>query len=762
MPLPSNGILSLQGHVGPGGADASKPKQAMIVRMSAETFEALEAQPNPPKVEIEFGTNPGLYVGEKFFSMRPHTENSPHELYMRSVPPSNKNTAPLRFYANVVGKFMVERELGSRVESVIRDKTAAAEKQRTERKTIMLDAPPPSAPPVKASKKKNTTTKKQNAVTSSRTMSTASSAQASRMVSPRPPPMPAPSPRSAAPSIASDSDRARLIHFLALNPRTLTEVMRSVGGIEEDQPFRQDLIDLLKAVAQPGVKPTATGAGPQKWLLKIKSWLEVKPFTYPNLSNQERLKLSEKAGSAYKKMDIPTSDPKWDDIRPPGGMSGTTSRIPSGSRPAVSQEAKAKQANPEISVKPKVPASDLPSKSERLKIPKYEEEEDSIPGGTTSKALPRRLPGSGFKMKTGSNTPPTPDLPSSRSESRKPEARPVKIEKISHHSASLPPPPPREARPAMNSNPSATRISQNGRETREFARPADPVRERPRESPAPGSSLKRKKATRDEQETEFSERESLSGMKKRKVEEPAPERRKERDLSLPKKPVIREPSPPARYKSSKYDGRSPLIPPSPLAPASSPRIPPRQPQHDRAPSLSSNRSRDDTSHRSSSARPRRKSPIYTSSEEEDDRPRRHTDASRRDRDDHRHDKPLSSAPATTVSFKKHSSAHNLLSLPDSPEVLKKIYNRRWLIYSSLRARHAALVEEIRELLRDGGDEVFLPDGDPGLPNPDELVKLREDLDREEKTLHAIMDKWEGMRKQGKTAEGPLVPRPSEA
>jgi RNA polymerase II elongation factor ELL len=58
MPLPPNGTLSLQGHAGPGGTDASKSKQAMIVRMSTETFEALETQPNPPKLEVEFGDSP--------------------------------------------------------------------------------------------------------------------------------------------------------------------------------------------------------------------------------------------------------------------------------------------------------------------------------------------------------------------------------------------------------------------------------------------------------------------------------------------------------------------------------------------------------------------------------------------------------------------------------------------------------------------------------------------------------------------------------
>ena len=199
----------------------------------------------------------GLYIGDNFFPMRPQQENLRNELYMRSVPP-NKTTAPLRFYANVVGKFMVERELGSKMQNNLRVKKEAAEKQRTERKIKILDALPPSAPPVKASKKKVTTTKKQSTAINIRTISASSSAQASRMVSPRPPStQPSqqhpsrPSPRPPASSVASDSDRARLIHFLALNPRTLTEVMRSVGGIQGDQPFRQDLTDLLKEVSSP-------------------------------------------------------------------------------------------------------------------------------------------------------------------------------------------------------------------------------------------------------------------------------------------------------------------------------------------------------------------------------------------------------------------------------------------------------------------------------------------------------------------------------
>jgi len=58
MPLPSGTQLSLQGHSRPGDAVHTKPKQAMIVRMSAETLEALEDLSNNPEMNFEFGDNP--------------------------------------------------------------------------------------------------------------------------------------------------------------------------------------------------------------------------------------------------------------------------------------------------------------------------------------------------------------------------------------------------------------------------------------------------------------------------------------------------------------------------------------------------------------------------------------------------------------------------------------------------------------------------------------------------------------------------------
>jgi RNA polymerase II elongation factor ELL len=70
MPLPADGILTLQGHSRPGDIVQSKvKKQAMIVRLSEEAFKLLETYPNQPPMEFEFGENP--VRSPSFFSDRP-------------------------------------------------------------------------------------------------------------------------------------------------------------------------------------------------------------------------------------------------------------------------------------------------------------------------------------------------------------------------------------------------------------------------------------------------------------------------------------------------------------------------------------------------------------------------------------------------------------------------------------------------------------------------------------------------------------------
>lgn len=57
MPLPINTTLSLLGASRPGDALPSKPKKAMLVRLSSEILDALETTAQP-LVQFEFGENP--------------------------------------------------------------------------------------------------------------------------------------------------------------------------------------------------------------------------------------------------------------------------------------------------------------------------------------------------------------------------------------------------------------------------------------------------------------------------------------------------------------------------------------------------------------------------------------------------------------------------------------------------------------------------------------------------------------------------------
>lgn len=76
MPLPHNTALSLLGYSRPGDAVQSKPKQAMIIRMSTETLDALESFPNHPQMEFELGANPVRLSRRSYLSCLKQTSAS--------------------------------------------------------------------------------------------------------------------------------------------------------------------------------------------------------------------------------------------------------------------------------------------------------------------------------------------------------------------------------------------------------------------------------------------------------------------------------------------------------------------------------------------------------------------------------------------------------------------------------------------------------------------------------------------------------------
>jgi RNA polymerase II elongation factor ELL len=75
-----------------------------------------------------------------------------HELYLRVASATKKN-APLKLYANVVGKFTVEqREVGNELRDKIRESRQDAAAQKNSRATVFMETPPETQPPNKKRK----------------------------------------------------------------------------------------------------------------------------------------------------------------------------------------------------------------------------------------------------------------------------------------------------------------------------------------------------------------------------------------------------------------------------------------------------------------------------------------------------------------------------------------------------------------------------------------------------------------------------------
>lgn len=172
--------------------------------------------------------------------MRPLKGTSPHELYLR-LPSATKPMAPLRLHASVIGKFTVERELGEKVTDKVRDSTLVAEKQRTERKAIMLDTPP-TLPATNGKKRKVP----QASSTMFRNPIKTGNDRPTKVASSSVPP----STRVTVPPPTEEisGPRMRLIHCLAISPRFSDDVLRLVGGANATATYRQELLAILHEV----------------------------------------------------------------------------------------------------------------------------------------------------------------------------------------------------------------------------------------------------------------------------------------------------------------------------------------------------------------------------------------------------------------------------------------------------------------------------------------------------------------------------------
>jgi len=168
-------------------------------------------------------------VGDAFFPTQPAPENSVHDIYIRATSARQKNP-PLKYYARVVGKFVVQRD---RVEGV-RDKIGRsrkdAEELRQQRRVQVIDRPP--ADVLIAGKRKDVKPKK-----------------------PAPAPQrPTPTPSSNTPSSSTSTSslgndfRSRLIQCLTTSPRTTEESMKLLLGRNPNPDMRKEFIKLLVEV----------------------------------------------------------------------------------------------------------------------------------------------------------------------------------------------------------------------------------------------------------------------------------------------------------------------------------------------------------------------------------------------------------------------------------------------------------------------------------------------------------------------------------
>ncbi|KAJ7430853.1 hypothetical protein B0H11DRAFT_2133617 [Mycena galericulata] len=737
MSLPANVKLSVQGHSRPGDTSHSIPKQAMIVRMTAETLDALQATPH---MEFSFGPQSGMYIGDKFFPMRPLKENSPHDLYLRASS-ATKPMAPLKLYANITGKFTVERDL-IKVEDTIRSTTADAEKSRKERGITRLDAPLDlsSSQTKKKPQKRKDPPGRSPMFTKPIPQPRPSTSASTRVSSPLPP---APS------TVAPSPLRTAVVKALALKERSVDELLRLIPSEHDVEKRKRKLLDLLNQLAE---QPNATKS-PTQWRLKPATWVEVRPYEWADLAEQERLAMARTARLTFSNLNIPESDPVWAHVRyresaeNPMVASGSATRLPTKTeapkRGVSSKEAKEKRAKPKPDPKAEIFMRDESRPVPRASISssKGKEVDDGPSPSAQRVAAARKVPGSGFKMtkvpSPDTPTPPTPPVPATNSAPPRAGPRDVRMKDREPPRASLPAKPAPPIAPPLQEKKAPPRI----KKVKETA-PAPEKEREPASESAGNDLLKRKKPSQDMDDPDV-----LPGSKRRRTEGIVPGT-VPRHLSLPTKPETNltstsrslpskatkkelSPLPPTARQPQKSKNEGSSVPPPPRSSLQArPASGSTSSNQTQAESHSSSKGSSQTQRSNSSTKRReRRSPIYTSSEDEGEI-----------RTSSRHEPaPLPTPPATTVHRSRgQPSSAAPRPLPTDRDGLRARYNATYLKYLQSYQQLFAQQSKLESLLsgRDGST-ISDSDGDVEVLSTEDTIKLKADHKRWERELENI-------------------------
>ncbi|KAG6813635.1 hypothetical protein H0H92_008871 [Tricholoma furcatifolium] len=617
MPLPPT-TLSLGPFTNPGETQPTKPRPAMLLRLSSAAIDAIIAN-QEAQLDFESGQSPGFHIAGTFFPMRMQKETTPHEIYLRT---QQKNNGPetLKLYANVSEKLYIEHsEIGDDLKDRIREKTLEAAKQRDDRRTKFIDTPPPLPSRTTGKEKKKPVTMFRNALRPSDKFSEATSSSA-RISSPAPLQSQIKRKGPQDPAL-----RGRLVHFIAIHAeKTRDEIIKSVSG--GDASARSDISDLLEQVAE---STTPFKKGEEKtWHLKPKSWLEVRPFEWPKLADTVRSHLSRTGRINLSKMGYKETDPEWRFFIPPDTGSSASPAGPS--RKAINATAGEAQqrSKPDIPIKAGIsskearkpkpqhsPDTDIQMKDESAKANRVSSSSVKAREVTASTPTPatsaRKLPGSGFQA-TKPSTQVRNEIPAVRD--RAMDTKPSR--------PSLPPKPAvaPQAPPKDNkSNAAASRI-QKIRDSDGHG--SDSERPKPmakRQEVAEVSALKRKHAPSNLSNPDTSN--LPPPQKKRKAEDgvaasvTSTKDPRSRDTSLPKKPDA-----PAQ-KAPNDASPQPLALPKINKKANPYNITTQERKPSPLQSTSSAHTSQEFEGESKSTGKRRR-PVYTSSEDESDSPKK--------------------------------------------------------------------------------------------------------------------------------------------
>ncbi|KAL5528541.1 hypothetical protein ACEPAF_7677 [Sanghuangporus sanghuang] len=499
MPLPSNSSISLQGHSRPGEGVTTMPKIAMIVRMTEETLDALQSLSGADRMDFEFGDKPGIYVRGQFFPMRYDREKENQELFIRTTMPNRPNAA-LRLNANVVGKFTVEKVLSDRLSQRLHHATAAAVRQRAERKAIMVNTPLAVTPPV-AQKP----APKRKAPPKSTPKSIPTIVKSYATTSPNPTASPNGSVSIALPKELATTYRQRLIHYLALGSATVQDIFKEFGGSEIDHNTRAGILDLLHDVAEREEVSRKAASTTQlaNWRLKPQTWLEVRPYQYSGYTDNVRTRVARTARTWFGSLKIPEDDPAWDHVKfrdsghgNAGSNAQSGQRAMNGTTSAAAKAKKGKATTADAKVKSEV-AAPLPRPSQASSSLPPKPSGVSMRAGTPMRSTKGKEREGETEKEEGelsaSQTPPR--MPAVPAERRQPISRPNGAS-----TPTMPPPPVPVSFQSQQLSSSVAAKRPGPVDARGPRRPPPDTNERSRAAPPLPSSVDRKPITQIKKE----------------------------------------------------------------------------------------------------------------------------------------------------------------------------------------------------------------------------------------------------------------------